>query len=165
MFLVGDAISWARKELGSQQGSSETLSEDEARAAMATANGAIRDGAEAIASAVARTIAPDRTAANARKQAFYDAMYLIASGAVEVDSVGGKVRLDEGAFFGEMALLFREPRSANVTAIRSTDLLVLDAEDFRRLLYRLPDVGAAVEAIARERMAIYGRPDAAAAPS
>jgi voltage-gated potassium channel len=94
-----------------------------------------------------------------------DAMYLIASGAVEVDSVGGKVRLDEGAFFGEMALLFREPRSANVTAIRSTDLLVLDAEDFRRLLDRLPDVGAAVEAIARERMAIYGRPDAAAAPS
>jgi tellurite resistance protein len=78
MFLVGDAISWARKELGSQQGSSETLSEDEAKAAMATANGAIRDGAETIASAIARTVAPDRTAANARKQAFYDAMYLIA---------------------------------------------------------------------------------------
>lgn len=78
MFLVGDAISWARKELGSQQGSSETLSEDEAKAAMATANGAIRDGAEAIASAIARTVAPDRAAASSRKQAFYDAMYLIA---------------------------------------------------------------------------------------
>jgi voltage-gated potassium channel len=94
-----------------------------------------------------------------------DAMYLIASGAVEVDSVGGKVRLDEGAFFGEMALLFREPRSASVSAIRSTDLLVLDAEDFRRLLDRLPDIGAAVQAVARERMVIYGRPDATAAQS
>ena len=78
MFLVGNAIAWARKELGSQQSSSDTLSEDEAKAAMATANGAIRDGAESIASAIARTVAPDRTAANARKQAFYDAMYLIA---------------------------------------------------------------------------------------
>ncbi|MBL8743302.1 MAG: hypothetical protein JNK04_19460 [Myxococcales bacterium] len=78
MFMVGDAIAWARKELGSQQSSSDTLSEDEAKAAMAVAHGAIRDGAEAIASAVARTIAPDRTAANSRKQAFYDAMYLIA---------------------------------------------------------------------------------------
>lgn len=77
MFLVTDAIAWTRKELGSQE-ASETLSEDEAKAAMAAAQGAIRDGAEAIAAAVARTVAPDRTAANARKQAFYDAMYLIA---------------------------------------------------------------------------------------
>jgi hypothetical protein len=77
MFLVGDAIAWARKEIGSQE-SSEALSEDEAKAAMAAAQGAIRDGAEAIASAVARTVAPERTEANARKQAFFDAMYLIA---------------------------------------------------------------------------------------
>jgi voltage-gated potassium channel len=85
-----------------------------------------------------------------------DAMYLIASGAVDVDLAGGKVvRLEEGAFFGEMALLFQGPRSATVTAARSTDLLILDAEDFRRLLDRLPDIGAAVQATARERMAHY----------
>ena len=84
-----------------------------------------------------------------------DAMFLIASGAVDVDSPGGKIRLNEGAFFGEMALLFREPRSATVTATRSTDLLVLDAEDFRRLLDRLPDVGTTVQAVARERMALF----------
>jgi voltage-gated potassium channel len=87
-----------------------------------------------------------------------DAMYLIASGAVDVDLAGGKaVRLEEGAFFGEMALLFQGPRSATVTAARSTDLLVLDAEDFRRLLDRLPDIGAAVQSVARERMAHYER--------
>ena len=91
-----------------------------------------------------------------------DAMYLIASGAVDVDLAGGKVaRLEEGSFFGEMALLFQGPRSATVTAARSTDLLILDAEDFRRLLDRLPDVGAAVQSVARERMALYERGDKA----
>jgi voltage-gated potassium channel len=80
-----------------------------------------------------------------------DAMYLIASGRVEVESAAGKVVLEEGEFFGEMALLSREPRSASVTSIRSTDLLVLDADDFLRLVDRLPDIGAKVRAVAKDR--------------
>ena len=80
-----------------------------------------------------------------------DAMYLIASGAVEIASPGAPVRLKEGDFFGEWALLSREPRSATVTATRATDLLVLDGDDFQRLLVRLPAIGAAVEAIAKGR--------------
>jgi voltage-gated potassium channel len=80
-----------------------------------------------------------------------DAMYLIASGRVEVESSVGRVRLEEGNFFGEMALLSREPRSATVTAVRPTDLLVLDADDFLRLVDRLPDVGAKVHTVAKER--------------
>ena len=59
--------------------------------------------------------------------------------------------LEEGEFFGEMALLSREPRSATVTSIRSTDLLVLDADDFLRLVDRLPDIGAKVHAVAKDR--------------
>ena len=97
-----------------------------------------------------------------------DAMYLIASGAVEVDLAGGKaVRLEEGDFFGEMALLFARARAQpRSRPARSTDLLVLDADDFRRLLDRLPDIGAAVQATARERMAHYergGEPEALSA--
>jgi CRP-like cAMP-binding protein len=80
-----------------------------------------------------------------------DAMYLIASGAVEIESSSGRVRLAEGDFFGEWALLSREPRSATVTAVRATDLLVLDADDFQRLMLRLPAVGAKVEAVAKAR--------------
>jgi voltage-gated potassium channel len=80
-----------------------------------------------------------------------DAMYLIASGRVEVESAAGKVRLEEGDFFGEIALLSREPRSATVTAMRATDLLILDADDFLRLVDRLPDIGAKVHAVAKER--------------
>ena len=82
-----------------------------------------------------------------------DAMYLIAGGAVDVDAPSGKVRLQEGDFFGEMALLSREPRSATVTAIRATDLLILDADDFLHLLDRLPDIGAKVQLVAKQRSA------------
>ena len=82
-----------------------------------------------------------------------DAMYLIASGAVEVESAAGKVRLEEGDFFGEMALLSREPRSATVTAARATDLLVLDADDFTRLLDRHPDIAETLRWTAKERSA------------
>ena len=82
-----------------------------------------------------------------------DAMYLIAGGAVDVDAPSGKVRLQEGDFFGEIALLSREPRSATVTAIRATDLLILDADDFLHLLDRLPDIGAKVQLVANQRLA------------
>jgi CRP-like cAMP-binding protein len=50
-----------------------------------------------------------------------------------------------------MALLSSEPRSATVTAVRPTDLLVLDADDFLRLVDRLPDIGTKVHAVAKER--------------
>jgi len=80
-----------------------------------------------------------------------DAMYLIASGAVEVEATAGKVRLEEGDFFGEMALLTRERRTATVTAIKSTDLLVLDCDDFHRFIDRNPEIGVQVRAVAKER--------------
>jgi CRP-like cAMP-binding protein len=78
-------------------------------------------------------------------------MYLIASGTVQVDTVDGKILLHEGDFFGEMALLTRERRTATVTAIKSTDLLVLDCDDFHRFIDRNPDVGARVRAVAQQR--------------
>jgi voltage-gated potassium channel len=80
-----------------------------------------------------------------------DAMYLIASGALEVDAPSGKVRLGEGDFCGEMALLTRERRTATVTAIKSTDLLVLDCDDFHRFIDRNPEIGAQVRAVAQGR--------------
>jgi len=82
-----------------------------------------------------------------------DAMYLIASGAVEVDAPTGKVRLNEGDFFGELALLSRERRTATVTAIKSTDLLALDCDDFHRFIDRNPEIGAQIRAVAQGRAA------------
>jgi CRP-like cAMP-binding protein len=47
--------------------------------------------------------------------------------------------------------LSREPRSATVIAVRATDLLILDADDFLHLVDRLPDIGTKVQAVARQR--------------
>jgi voltage-gated potassium channel len=81
-----------------------------------------------------------------------DAMYLVASGMVEVDASNGKARLEEGDFFGEMALLTGERRTATVTAIKPTDLLVLDCDDFHRFIDRNPEVAAHVRAVAQGRV-------------
>ncbi len=80
-----------------------------------------------------------------------DAMYLIAGGLVEVDTGDMKVGLSEGDFFGEMALLSNERRVATVTALKSTDLLMLDADDFHRLIAHNPDIGASIRDVATER--------------
>ena len=68
-----------------------------------------------------------------------------------VDTTGGKIRLVEGDFFGEMALLTGERRTATVTAIKPTDLLVLDCDDFHRFIDRNPEVAAQVRAVAQGR--------------
>jgi voltage-gated potassium channel len=82
-----------------------------------------------------------------------DCMYFLASGEVEVDLPGNKVKLGEGSFFGEMALLGNALRSANITTTRISRLLVLDLVDFRVLMARHPDLAATIDAEARRRAA------------
>lgn len=64
-----------------------------------------------------------------------DPMYVIVEGEVRVE-VGGKAvaTLGRGAHVGEMSLLSRHPRSATVIATASTKMLMLQREDFNRLL-------------------------------
>jgi voltage-gated potassium channel len=86
-----------------------------------------------------------------RKGQAGDCMYFIAAGEVEVDLPGKKVRLGEGAFFGEMALLGNNLRSANITTTRVSRLLVLDLVDFRLLMARHPDLAETIDAEANRR--------------
>jgi voltage-gated potassium channel len=86
-----------------------------------------------------------------RKGQAGDCMYFLASGEVEVDLPGKKVRLEEGAFFGEMALLGNNLRSANITTTRISKLLVLDLVDFRVLMARHPDLAQTIDAEAKRR--------------
>ncbi len=86
-----------------------------------------------------------------RKGQAGDCMYFIAAGEVEVDLPGKKVRLGDGAFFGEMALLGNHLRSANITTTRVSRLLVLDLVDFRMLMARHPDLAETIDAEARRR--------------
>lgn len=67
-------------------------------------------------------------------------MYFVLSGEVLVELKQGPVKVGEGHFFGEMALLSRRRRSANVRAIRRTQLLILEARDLEDLLTRRPEI-------------------------
>jgi voltage-gated potassium channel len=93
---------------------------------------------------------PSRTMIIRKGQAG-DCMYFIADGEVEVDLPGKKVSLGPGAFFGEMALLGNNLRSANIVTTRVSRLLVLDLVDFRMLMARHPDLAETIDAEAKRR--------------
>ena len=78
-------------------------------------------------------------------------MFLISSGAVEVVLPNGGVRLGSGDFFGEMALLSRGRRQADVVALGYCRVLVLSAADFQRFLRDYPRAKAEIDRIADER--------------
>ncbi|MBK9081792.1 MAG: ion transporter [Rhizobiales bacterium] len=82
-----------------------------------------------------------------------DSMYFVAAGEVEVEvDPLNRVRLVEGHFFGEFALLRKTRRMATVRAMQQTKLLVLDAMDLQTLMDRNPDLGRHIEEIVRARM-------------
>ena len=80
-------------------------------------------------------------------------MYFITAGEVEIELPSQRVRLSDGTFFGEIALLHRTKRSGTVTATRKTKLLALDAQDFHALIERVPDLAAHVHRTAKARLA------------
>ena len=80
------------------------------------------------------------------------AMYLISGGEVEIELPGGAKRLGAGHFFGEVAVLRKARRSATIRATQRTNLLVLDAHDFRALLQRQPRLAERVNAALRDRV-------------
>jgi voltage-gated potassium channel len=80
-------------------------------------------------------------------------MYFITAGEVEIELPNQRVRLTDGSFFGEIALLRRSKRSGTVTAIRKTRLLGLDAQDFHALIERFPALAAHVRETAEARLA------------
>jgi voltage-gated potassium channel len=81
-----------------------------------------------------------------------DCMYFVAEGEVEIELPNERVRLGVGQFFGEMAVLRRSRRSASVTAVRRTKLLVLDAHDFHSLMDRDPRLAKHVHDVVRSRL-------------
>src|SRR5512145_2113044 len=75
-----------------------------------------------------------------------DALYIVSTGQVKVVLIGEDGRevilsvLGEGEFFGEMALIDDEPRSAHVIAMEDSQLLVLRREDFEGILTQSPKI-------------------------
>ena len=75
-----------------------------------------------------------------------DALYIVLHGQVKVVLVGEEGRevilsiLKEGDFFGEMALIDDQPRSAHVIATEESHLIVLRRDDFRQCLEESPRI-------------------------
>ncbi|HEV8655886.1 MAG TPA: cyclic nucleotide-binding domain-containing protein [Candidatus Limnocylindria bacterium] len=64
-----------------------------------------------------------------------DRYYVLREGQAEVSIAGGSIRrLGRGDAFGELALLFGQPRTATVTAVTDLVLAGLGREDFLRLV-------------------------------
>lgn len=83
-------------------------------------------------------------------------MYFITAGEVEIALPSQHVRLADGTFFGEIALLHKTKRSGTVTATCKTRLLVLDAQDFHALIERMPTLADHVHETAKARLADTG---------
>jgi len=73
-------------------------------------------------------------------------LFIILNGRVKISRITDDGRevilaiLSEGDFFGEMALLDGQTRSANVTAIEDSELMVLRREDFLQMLRDYPQI-------------------------
>jgi voltage-gated potassium channel len=82
-----------------------------------------------------------------------DCMYFIVSGEVEIRLRPKPLRLGAGAFFGEIALITGEPRTATAVAARPSVMLVLHLTDFRQLAARRPELMAAIAEESSRRVA------------
>ena len=80
-----------------------------------------------------------------------DSMYFISAGAVEVRLANGAIRLEPGAFFGEMALLTGGRRTADVIAVDFCQFEVLDRRDFNMFMSHHPNLRAIVSEMAQQR--------------
>ncbi|MHB8733157.1 MAG: Crp/Fnr family transcriptional regulator [bacterium] len=86
------------------------------------------------------------------------ALYVVETGEVKILLGGAEGKevvlslLGPGEFFGELALLDGEPRSADAVATVPTDALVLPREDFLRLLREMPSVAVNVLAALSRRL-------------
>jgi voltage-gated potassium channel len=79
-------------------------------------------------------------------------MYFVPAGEVEIELKHQRVRLGAGHFFGEIAALRRARRSATITAVTRTSLLVLDAHDLHALMDREQRIADRIREVARGRI-------------
>ncbi len=85
-----------------------------------------------------------------------DSMFLIEQGRIRVvieeDSVAHQVaQLSDGQYFGEMALLTGEPRTATAIAVSDVHAYMLRKETFRHVLVRHPQIIESITAVIAER--------------
>lgn len=79
--------------------------------------------------------------------------FLVLEGKVACSVAGRQIaELGSGEFFGELSLLDGKPRSATVTAVGPTRVLVLSASEFATLLQSAPSITVKLLAALSERL-------------
>ncbi len=79
--------------------------------------------------------------------------FVILQGKVEATRSGVSIAtLGAGSFFGEMALLDRQPRTATVTTLEPTTVLVITASEFNEFLESMPSVDRKMLIVLAERL-------------
>ena len=81
-----------------------------------------------------------------------DAFYVILDGSAHVDVPGRKIELRMGDFFGEMALIDGEPRSASVIADSEVVAMIIPRTKFVKLLESEPKLSLAMLATLTRRI-------------
>lgn len=85
-------------------------------------------------------------------------LFIINSGSVKIMVPKKKeleeiARLEQGKFFGEMALMTGEPRNAHVVAAEECELIAIDREAFKATLDAHPELAETISRVLAERQA------------
>jgi len=87
-----------------------------------------------------------------KKGVLGEAMYIIKSGTIKIfNETGELATLNEGDFFGEMALIEAVPRMANAETLSDSEVFVLNREDFAKLMQKCPSIAEKVDKAYKER--------------
>ena len=79
-------------------------------------------------------------------------MFFVCSGEVEIQLDEGPRRYGQGHFFGEVGVLRKARRSATVTAVLRSNLLVLDAADLHALMEQDRRIAEHIRQVTRDRL-------------
>lgn len=80
-------------------------------------------------------------------------MYFLTKGVIIVElPTKETVQINEGTFFGEIALFMNCKRTASVRAYNEVDVLTLTRDTFNDVIAKWPDVKAQFEALAEQHL-------------
>lgn len=71
-----------------------------------------------------------------------ESLYIIKSGSVQLTDVA---TLNEGEFFGEMALIDSAPRMTGAETLSDCEIFILKKEDFNALVHDNPEIARKIE--------------------
>ena len=74
-----------------------------------------------------------------------ESLFVVISGSVGVYKAGTRINeIGAGGFFGEMAIIEKQRRSASITTLEETDFLIIRGDDFASLLARNSSISGSV---------------------